>query len=318
MHKALIRTFRPQDIEPAVALINLCVTADGVGQRFSVQMMRDWLSQPPVHPARDWFVAEADGQHVGLAFLYREPGTRLIYWLSVHPDWRAGELGQRLVERCLAHAQAFAEPVLDITLRPGEEVKRRLVESLGFQSVRSWWRMRIDLSQPLPQPQWPADFTLRAFQRGTDELVLTGLVNEVFADHWGEGQHSVDDIEHDVSLPNFDPSLLLILQGEGQAVGYVWSWVNPELAQQTGDQVAFIGDLGIVAGYRQRGLGRTLLLHALRDLQARGQAAAELEVDGPNAIAKHLYESVGFYEKEEICWYRKEVSRDTGSRAQDA
>jgi mycothiol synthase len=249
--------------------------------------------------------------------LYREPGTRLIYWLSVHPDWRTGELGQRVVERCLAHAQTLREPVLDIPLRPGEEFKRRLLESLGFRQVRSWWRMRIALGHPLPEPQWPAEFTLRAFRRGADELLLTGLVNEVFADHWGEGQHSLGDIEHDVSESHFDPSLLLFLQNKGKPVGYVWSWVYPELAQQTGDSTAFIGDLGIVAGYRQRGLGRALLLHALHDLQTRGQLAAELEVDGPNASAKRLYESVGFYEKEEICWYRKDVGQKTGYRAQD-
>ncbi|MBM4430441.1 MAG: GNAT family N-acetyltransferase [Chloroflexi bacterium] len=312
MNQTPIRAFEPTDIEAAATLINTCVDADGVGQRLSPQMVRDWMSLPSIDAASDWFVAEADGQLVGLAMLFREPGTRLVYWLSIHPTWRDGTLGQRLVERCLNHARTQKEPVLDIPAGPVEVSKRRLLESLGFRHVRSWWRMRMDLGRALAQEQWPVGFTLRAFERGRDEHLLSDLVREIFADHWGEGEHSLEDIEHDVSLRHFDASLLLLLQSEGRTVGYIWSWVDPDLAEQTGDRVAFIGDLGIVASYRNRGLGRALLLHALRDLRARGLTAAELDVDGPNANAKHLYESVGFYEKEERCWYRKEVRRETG------
>jgi len=72
-----------------------------------------------------------------------------------------------------------------------------------------------------------------------------------------------------------------------------------------GDPCAYIGDLGVCKAYRGQGLGRALLLRALHDVKQRGMVAAELDVDGPNADAKHLYESVGFRQQQELRWYRR-------------
>ncbi len=138
--------------------------------------------------------------------------------------------------------------------------------------------------------------------------MLTELINNCFAEHWGEGKHTLEEIRHDLALPEFDPSLLLFLEIPGRPVGYVWAWANKDKTASTDDACAFIGDLGIRAAYRNRGLGRALLLRSLADLQARGLKAAELDVDGPNSSAVHLYESIGFYRKAERRWYRRQIA----------
>jgi ribosomal protein S18 acetylase RimI-like enzyme len=75
----------------------------------------------------------------------------------------------------------------------------------------------------------------------------------------------------------------------------------------TGEPCAYIGDLGVRRAYRRQGLGRALLLRALHDVRRRGAVAAELDMDGPNVSAQHLYESVGFRQHQELRWYRKEL-----------
>lgn len=165
----------------------------------------------------------------------------------------------------------------------------------------------MDLTQDLPSAEMPSGFSFRTAVAGQDDEMLTALINDVFSEHWGEGEHSLEQIRHDLAQPWFDAQLLVLSETEGQAMGYVWSWVNPEERAPSEAACAHIGDLGVRAAYRQRGLGRALLMRALADLKARGMSAAELEVDGPNTNARHLYESVGFKQHVELLWYRKQV-----------
>jgi mycothiol synthase len=302
-----LRGFRVADIPAAVELINFCHEADGIPSRVTRQRYAELGRDPLIQREKHFLVAESDGALVAFSELFREKGTRLVVPLWVHPDWRQSPIGRRLVERSLGLVTAFPEPALDVPVRPVESWKEALLTDLGFVHVRTWWRMRIDLGPEVPEPAFPSGIALRTFVPGQDEPMLTDLINDVFAEHWGEGQHTLDEIEHDVELPYFDSNLLLLAESNGRPVGYVWSWINHEFNLLIGDPHAFIGDLGVNKPWRGRGLGRALLLHTLREVRRRGMAAAELEVDGPNDSAKHLYESVGFRKHEELRFYRKEL-----------
>lgn len=301
-----LRNFRPTDAETVVDLINLSNQADGIGFRTSVHSFASMLGDGSVDPEHHYFAALSDGQLVGFSTLYRELGTRTILRWWVHPQARDTDVATDLLLRNLRVAHAFPERVLDVPVKPGEKHKLELVAQEDFQWVRTWWRMRLDLPQELPQMAVPAGITTRTFVAGKDEQALTSLVNEVFSEHWGEGVHTLEEIEHEVGLVWFDPDLLVFAESGDRMVGYVWSWVNPETIRLTGKACGVVGDLGVVAECRRRGLGRALLLRALSDLKARGMVVVELDMDGPNVNARRLYESVGFYEKEETRWFRKE------------
>jgi mycothiol synthase len=307
MTGATIRVFRPSDVEAVVKLQNTCSEADDLRFRHTVQSFELETADPAIQLERHSFVADVDGRIVGYVRLYREKGTRLVASLSVEPAWRGQGIERALLEWLRLAALPFAEPALDVPVRRSQTTYADALQELGFRPVRSWWLMRIDLSRELPLPPFPPDIDLRPFVAGQDEVMLTALVNDVFSDHWGEGMHTVDEIRHDVALPHFAADLLLFAEKDGQPIGYVWSWVDPRRMAMAGDARAYIGDLGVRKAYRGQGLGRALLLRTLHDLQRRGMLAAELGVDGPNASAKHLYESVGFREHQELCWYRKDL-----------
>ena len=308
-----IRTFKSVDLEPVVGLINACYEADGIQLRATAETFMSQARDAAEQPERHYLVAEADGQPVAFSDLMCEAGARLVSRVWIHPDWRSGDVGRLLVERRLEQASSFDEQVLDIPVRPAQQYKAVLLEGMGFRHVRTWWLMRIDLTQNLPWAETPPEFSLRTAVAGQDDEMLTALMNDTFSEHWGEGEHSLEQIRHDLALPWFDPRLLAFAETEGQAVGYVWSWVDLEQGASPKGACAHIGDLGVRAAYRRRGLGRALLMRALADLKARGMGAAELEVDGPNANAKHLYESVGFKEHVELRWYRKQFRSEASA-----
>jgi mycothiol synthase len=312
-----MRAFHPSDVEAVVNLENTCNEADGWGFRQTIQSFELQMADPAIQLERHSFVAEVNGQIVGYARLYCEKGTRLVAFPSVEPSWRGQGIEKRLLELMWAAASGFAEPVLDVPVRPRQTAYASALQELGFRPVRSWWLMRIDLRGELPPPAFPAGIELRPFVVGQDEVLLTELINDVFSDHWGEGVHTLDEIVREVASPSFAADLLLFAQKDGQAIGYVWSWVGPEHAAAPGGACAYIGDLGVRSAWRRQGLGRALLLRALHDVKRRGAVAAELDVDGPNASAKHLYESVGFRDYQELCWYRKDLeSQHQDARAQ--
>lgn len=313
MNSVIVRNLRLSDVEAVVHLINAANEADGWSSRETVQTFEVQSSDPAIDLQRHSFIAAADGRIVGYARLYREKGTRLIGFCSVEPSRRGQGIEQRLLSCLRAACAEFAEPVLDVPVRPSQNTYAVVLQELGFRPVRSWWRMRMDLCGELAPPAFPPGITLRPFVIGQDEEMLTGLINDVFSDHWGEGLHTVDEIRHHVALPSFAADLLLFAEKEGQAVGYVWSYINEQRIAMTGDAFAYIGDLGVRRAYRGQGLGRALLLRALHDIKRRGMVAAELDVDGPNASAKHLYESVGFREQQELRWYRRDLH--TGNAA---
>jgi len=306
MSKVTLRGFQPADVEGVVGVINASNETDGWSFRENVQSFQLRDSDPCLHLDRHSVVAEADGRVVGFARMFREPGTRLFVIIWLEPAWRGQGIEKRMIERLWAETSSFDEPAFDVGVRSGQHTYASAVEELGLAPVRSWWTMRIDLSGELPLPAFPPGIELRPFAAG-DEEMLTALVNDVFSEHWGEGEHTPENIRAEVAMPDFDASLLLFAEQEGQAVGYVWSWANPH-PKDTVDFYAYVGDLGVRKTCRGRGLGRALLLRALHDVKRRGMVVAELDVDGPNADAKHLYESVGFRQQHEMRWYRKDLT----------
>jgi ribosomal protein S18 acetylase RimI-like enzyme len=73
-----------------------------------------------------------------------------------------------------------------------------------------------------------------------------------------------------------------------QRVGILWIGIFSEQNE------AWIYDIEIDAAYRGRGYGRETMLLLEEELRERGIPRVGLNVFGRNAVARHLYESVGY------------------------
>jgi ribosomal protein S18 acetylase RimI-like enzyme len=61
-----------------------------------------------------------------------------------------------------------------------------------------------------------------------------------------------------------------------------------------GEQVGYIGTVGVLPGYRGRGIATALLAQTLDYLARRGMAAATLFVEDHNHQARRLYDRLGW------------------------
>jgi len=91
---------------------------------------------------------------------------------------------------------------------------------------------------------------------------------------------SVPEYAHDLDLAAVSP--------EGTIAAYTIVWYDASTASGQFEPV------GTRAAFRQRGLGRAVLLEGLRRLAARGARTAIVNTNEGNAAARALYTSVGF------------------------
>ena len=244
-----------------------------------------WWSR--IEPERDARLYIADGGRLaGAATLSdRNQGTLDLdaYVLPEHAgrglggamvDWLEEETTRRGLDR----AQTAALTV--------DAAAGRLLHGRGYEPVRRFYRMAIDLDGPPPAPEWPEGFEVSTFRPG-DEAILHAVTEEAFAEHWG---HEARDLEHwrrhTFGAAWWDPSLVYLVR-EGDEV------VAAELnAVRFGG--GWVGTIGTRKPWRGRGLGRALLLEAFGEFHRRGESRVMLAVDAGNETgAIHLYESIG-------------------------
>jgi ribosomal-protein-alanine N-acetyltransferase len=88
-------------------------------------------------------------------------------------------------------------------------------------------------------------------------------------------------------------------QPSGMVLGYICLWLVADEAQ--------VHNLAVHPAFRGRGVGRWLLVSALREVQAAGARQVTLEVRAGNLAAQRLYSSLGFVQQGvRPGYYRKE------------
>jgi mycothiol synthase len=169
--------------------------------------------------------------------------------------------------------------------------------------------MARSLSEPIPEPQLPAGFTLRTMREEDSLQCRVDMFNGSFIDHWNHHPLTAEQLEYYLSDPNYQRQRDLIAMSEdGTFAAFCYCHISAEENQRSGHAEGWIGTLGTRRGYRRLGLGRAMLLAGLRRLQDDGMSTALLGVDAqnPNGALK-LYEGVGFEQIRKTILYSKEL-----------
>lgn len=170
--------------------------------------------------------------------------------------------------------------------------ENELVEVLARRGYRYWrsaFRMEIDLGEPLPRAR-PPDVELRDYADADAELLRNAL-NEAFREDPFHHETGPDEFRAAyLGERGFDPSLWRLAWDGDELAGFVIAF-----SERHGDKtLGYVHALGVRESWRQRGIGRALLLDVLRRFQERGLVRATLGVDAENVTnALRLYESVG-------------------------
>jgi ribosomal protein S18 acetylase RimI-like enzyme len=188
----------------------------------------------------------------------------------------------------------------------------QLFASNGYHSTLSFLIMEMTLHEPPPAPQWPDGISVRTFIRGQDEQATYRADEEAAQD---KGYH--DPLSYEgwvkrmrMDQESFDPSLwFLACEGRSEEI----AGVALNLYAQQSD-TGWVDHLSVRRAWRNRGIGRALLLHSLTEFHARNIRQVKLSVDSKSLTnAPRLYESIGMQTIQQYHIYHKEI--DSTSRA---
>ena len=275
-----VRAPHPTDAPAVLDLIVARDIADLGRPDYSLEDVKaDWAA-PGVDPERDAWLVEEEGLPLGYALL-DDRGAALI---TVPPASEGRGVGTALREAAEARAIERGEALVRQFVPTSNELARTHLLAAGYWPAYSYFRMRMDLADAEePPPQVP----VRRFERGADDAPVHALVEEAMAGVPGNEPRSLESWQAaKVEKEGWDPALWLLHEDAGGLGGVV-------LCESWEDGVGYVDHLAVAARSRGRGLGRALLLHGLAALRDAGLTVVELSVQGENAGATRLYESVG-------------------------
>jgi mycothiol synthase len=275
-----VRSPEPADAPAVLELIVARDIADLGRPDYTLEDVRaDW-SSPGVDPALDAWLVEDGGGPLGYALL-DDRGAALV---TVPPASEGRGVGTLLREAAEARAIERGEALVRQFVPAGNEAARTHLLEAGYWPAFSYFRMRMDLADAAEPPD---DVPVRAFARGADDGPVHALVEEAMAGVPGNEPRSLESwLAAKVDKEGWDPSLWLLHEDADGLAGVV-------LCERWEEGIGYVDHLAIASRSRGRGVGRAVLLHGLAALRADGLRVAELSVQGENASATRLYESVG-------------------------
>lgn len=222
-----------------------------------------------------WQVAIGeDGEVQGIAFAaLRDSASRptFDFYAAVHPSLRRQGLGRALAEPAVASGAILRTRVRDDSA-PG----RAFLKSLNFNETGAQLSLQWKARTRPEEPPMPA-LRIRA-AAPKDAAVLTRLSTEAWAGAPDTFASRADEI---AQLFGEEGRVALIAESEGRPMGYL---SGVQLGRTLG-----LEEVAVMPEFRRMGIGRALVVHALRNEQG-----AVLSVSEANKPARALYKSLGF------------------------
>jgi GNAT superfamily N-acetyltransferase len=164
---------------------------------------------------------------------------------------------------------------------------QELLRNIGYDEIRRFWQMRIDLTEAPPSPTWPAEVSVTTFEVA-DAAVFHAALDEAFADHWNHTPEPFEDFSRQyLQYDAFDPGLCTVVRAGGEIVAGTVC-----MPERLG--VGWVSRLFTVRDWRGQGIGTALLADAFGRFWRSGRQSVGLGVDAQNDTgAQRLYERAG-------------------------
>jgi GNAT superfamily N-acetyltransferase len=305
-------TLRPAVIADFDSVLSLVIAQNmaGYGEPMvSADTLRKLWQSPNLDLGLDnWVAVAPDGQVAGYAELQHYSPTQLGLSIYLAREHQRKDIGVHLLQLAETRAARCSvdESVVVLISRVSEldQTGKQVVEEAGYNLGLSFLMMERILAEPLEPVQWAPGITVRAFMPGQDEQA-TYLADEEAAED--KGYHSALTFEEwakrmSLDGADFDPTLwFLACRGE-EIAGVALNFYS----RATG--AGWIDHLGVRRRWRNRGIGKGLLLHSFGEFHRRGIDRAKLSVDSKSLTnAPRLYERAGMHTVQQYHVYRKEI-----------
>jgi mycothiol synthase len=299
MEDLLWRPYQAADAPALAALMNTIQEHGGARPAYTADELQGLIATLVSDLDTDSsMVYTPGGALVAAGFTTTPPdgGFRLYLTGGVHPQWRGRGLGRRILGHHLARAReihkANAPDVhwqADAPRTPADdEDAARLFRRFGFTPVRYWFEM---VASPAGDATFPTPEGLRiqTYQPRHEQAVHAAHM-ESFANNWAFQYRDLPSwLTITVRSEGFLPELSLLAFSDRALAGYLLTYRHADPSR------AYVGELGVRAPWRRRGLASSLLATALDAAAKAGRKEIALTVDADNpSSAVGLYQRVGF------------------------
>jgi mycothiol synthase len=299
------------DLKPVVQLVyDVCEHDGDIDVAYSEEELREIWEDPKLNINTDtWVVTDPDGNVVGYEEFYeRSQHASLLGDGYVHPKHMGKGIGTILLHAIEVRAReeiSKADPELRVFIRNGmsmeDSVAREMHEKEGYQPIRFYWRMEIELNEIPPTPEFPEGIELRPFNEAKHAQLVYEADMEAFQDHWGFVPITFEEFKRrNMEASHYRPDLWFIAWDGDEVAGFA---VNH---YRMGN--GWVHLLGVRRKWRKLGLGLALLHKSFVAFHQDGAKKVGLGVDAASQTgATRLYKRAGMKVGSEYVSYEKEL-----------
>lgn len=297
-----IRPFKAGfDEEVFVSIFNACFGDYDDIRKMTLEEMRK-MEESPSFSTDGILIAEWNGEVAGMVNAYvdklREEKKGFIQWLGVLPKFRGNGIAKQLVKKALESLNQKGMQTAETWAQTDRKACTYIFESFGFKQVRATSMMSKSLTAIPSDIEENKEISIREakLSDNKDVKLINWLNNEVFRDHFNYRPKPIEETRYMLlELPWFQNQTAFFALLQNQPVGFVAVGVDEGLNREKNVKYGWILDIGVLKPHRRKGIGTSLMLHAMRLLKAYGMEDALLYVDDLNPTnAMKLYEKLGF------------------------
>lgn len=298
---------QPDDLQKMLDLLTVVRLPERLADFPSAVDLHEAMALSKVQEnTRLWFGAA--GRLAG--FAYVDPYCNLRF--EFEPQHLLPEMEREIVawgETCIRwmmQAEGEEALTLDASCREDDTARIALLERHGFERLplRSLHLAR-SLTEPIPEPQVPAGFSIRHVTGEQEAAALAALHRAAF----GTTHMTVEERLAMMRVPDYEAALdLLAVAENGRFAATCLCAVYQSENVRTGRQEGYTDPIATHPEFQRKGLARALLLTGLQKLKERGMETAVLGTSSENEAMQQLALAVGFRVESTTLWFARPVT----------
>ena len=249
-----------RDLDPLhlVQLLTEMEAVDHTGEDISIEAIKAQLQWPGHDAVQDRWVAvisNHEEQMIGLSWVLKVPqNPSADVYVGGHPSWRRQGIGSELLQRILARAQTLHPQSILASADVQHQDANDFLRRRAFSSVAAYTAMQLACTRPLPQPEWPIGYTIRAYDPLEDFSLLLDMYNQAFQGLWGHWEKVTADDLHAILEHQNAAGIFLLFTQTGEVVGTCRGEISEQLSMKNGKQVGYLDAPGVVPEQRENNL----------------------------------------------------------------
>jgi mycothiol synthase len=155
--------------------------------------------------------------------------------------------------------------------------------------VRTILKLHRSLVADFPKPITSAEIATFSPADSDEWLALN---NKIFVAHPDQGDWVMQDLTNRIDESWFDADGFFLARESGKIIGFCWTKIHNDRVNE--GAIGEIYVIGVKPDSHSSGLGKALMLTALRYFQSKEIKESMLYVDADNHAALILYKKLGF------------------------